>query len=274
MTLPAEQRRTWIRSRREQRKLTRRARLRRQVLRYLMLAVLFVGGLSGFYYVPWALSSQGGAQIIVKGNKVVTDEQVRQSLSEAINKPIYELDPTQLEAKVRALAVVKEAFIRRYNLPTPRLVVEVLEEFPWASYGTTPDAEPEWVICESGKVIKIADFPKVIQPPLRIYGPPCLHLSSADVAQWATWIAQIEKQTKVAVDAVDLRDPLDAKVEDGDLYLKLGTADTTLTKRIGRLASVETAIEPIKGQIEYVDLGLDNNIPIKLAKKLDGRHSL
>jgi hypothetical protein len=30
---------------------------------------------------------------------------------------------------------------------------------------------------------------------------------------------------------------------------------------------VLTAIEPLKGRLQYIDLSLDNNIPLKVAKK-------
>ena len=49
--------------------------------------------------------------------------------------------------------------------------------------------------------------------------------------------------------------------------LKLGTPDSTLTRRLGRFSSVMAAIEPLRSKLEYVDLGLDNNIPLKVAKK-------
>jgi hypothetical protein len=48
--------------------------------------------------------------------------------------------------------------------------------------------------------------------------------------------------------------------------LKLGTPDTSLTRRLGRLTSVVAAVDPMKTKLEYIDLGLDNNIPMKLAK--------
>jgi len=268
MDLPVEQRREWIKSRREQRKLTRHARLRRQILRYLLLSLLLIGGGCAFYYSTWCISNYDD-QISIRGNKVATDDQIKSVLKDSIRSPIYELDPKTLESRVLELAIIKQVFVRRYAFPHPRIVVEVMEEFPWACFGNDPDSPPEWVICESGKLISIAEFPKVIQPPLQIYGSPNLHLASSDVAQWASWLTLIEKQTKIPVTSVDLRDPLNVKAQDGELLLKLGSPDTTLTKRIARLASVQSAIKPLDRNIEYIDLGLDNNIPVKVAKKVD-----
>jgi hypothetical protein len=165
------------------------------------------------------------------------------------------------------LPVIKHAFVRRYTLPTPRIIVEVMEEFPWASFGTNPDSDPTYVIAESGRFIPIKDFPKVIKPKLQIYGQPGLHLSSKEVAQWATWIAYIEKQTARTVEIVDLRHVQDVRVQAGDLYLKLGSPDASLSRRLARLASLEGPIASVKDRLEYIDLGLDSNIPLKLAKK-------
>jgi hypothetical protein len=166
-----------------------------------------------------------------------------------------------------ALQAVKHAFVRRYAFPQPRIVVEVLEEFPWATYAPSPEAPAQYVIAQSGRMIPIKDFPAVTQPPLMIYGNSNLKMTSNDVVQWAKWVAFISEQTQQPVQFVDLRKPFDIRVQNGDLYLKLGTADTSLTRRLGRLTSVLAAVQPMKGRLEYIDLGLDNNIPLKVAKK-------
>jgi len=268
MTLPVEQRREWIRSRREQRKLTRRARLHRQTLRYLLLAMLAASGVAAFSYLPWSIRDAKG-QIEVRNNRVATNDQVRNALKDSVNRPIYELDPQKLEDRVTDLGIVKQAFVRRYALPKRRMIVEVLEEFPWASFGTDPDKPTEAVICESGRIVSVSEFPKVVQPDLKVYGPANLDLSAKDVSQWATWLNLISKQTNYSVQSVDMRDLQNVVVQDGDLSLRLGSPDTTLTRRLSRLSSLQPAIEPLKERVEYIDLGLDNNIPVKIAKKAD-----
>lgn len=268
MTLPVEQRREWIRSRREQRKLTRRARLNRQALRYLLLTLLLAAGVASFSYLPWSIRDTNW-QIEVHNNKVATTEQIRNALKDVVNQPLYQLDPQKLEDKVTELSIIKQAFVRRYALPKRRVVVEVLEEFPWASFGTDPDKPSEAVICESGRIVSISEFPKVVRPELTVYGPANLDLSAKDVGQWATWLNLISKQTNYPVQSVDMRDLQNVIVQDGDLNLRLGAPDTTLTRRLSRLSSLQPAIEPLKERVEYIDLGLDNNIPVKIAKKAD-----
>ncbi|PWT94298.1 MAG: hypothetical protein C5B53_13450 [Candidatus Melainabacteria bacterium] len=273
MNLPVERRREWIRSRREQRKLMRRARLRRQMLRYALLILLMFTATSGFYYLPWSIAN-AREQIVVRGNKVVSDEQVRQALESALGRPIYRLNPHELESDVKSLDVVQQAFVRRYCLPRPKLVVEILEEFPWASYATDPDCQPKWVIAESGRKVLISEFPKVIQPPLKIYGQSSRAFTSKEVSQWANWISYIEKQTQCPVESVDMRNPQEVKVIAGDLCLKLGSPDSSLTRRLARLASVLSVIDPMRDKLEFIDLGLDSNIPLKLARKAGTQHSL
>src|SRR5262249_2028064 len=168
-------------------------------------------------------------QVVVRNNKVASDEQVRTALDSALLVPLYQLSPHQLEDAVKELPVIKHAFVRRYCLPSPRLIVEVLEEFPWASYSLGPDAEPTYVIAESGSMIPIIPFPRITKPKLKIYGQQGLHLTSREVTQWATWIAYIEKQTQTQVQSIDLRNPQDVHLIAGDLFLKLGTADASLS---------------------------------------------
>jgi len=270
MHLPVDKRREWIRSRREQRKLMRRARLRRQMLRYGLLSLLVLMGVSGFYYAPWCNVNRGQA-LVLKGNKTVTYEQVKQALIPCLSKPLYELDPRKLETTIGKIQMVKCAFVRRYCLPQPKLIVEVMEEFPWATYSTQIEGEPKWVIAESGRKITISDFSGLKLPKLKIYGAANHEFTDREVGQWATWIAYVEKQTQKSVAAIDLRNGQDVWMQAGDLCLRLGSADPSLTRRLGRLASVLSVIEPFKERLEYVNLGLDNNIPLKLARKAENQ---
>jgi cell division septal protein FtsQ len=266
VTVPAETRKEWIRSRRQRKKVARRARFRRQMVRYMVLCLLLVLGWSGFTKLPWTLK-HGQEDILVHGNQVATVEQVRESIANAVNVPLYRVNPRQLEKQVVALKAVKHAFVRRYALPHPRIVVEVLEEFPWASFSQGPEQPVESVIAQSGRMIPIKDFPTITQPQLVFYGKPGMKLDHSNVAQWAKWVAYISEQTGQPVEYVDLRNANDVQIQNGDLHLKLGIADTSLTRRLGRLTSVLAAIQPMKSRLEYIDLSLDNNIPLKVSKK-------
>ena len=273
MAVQLDQRQEWIRTRRQKRKGAKSARLRRQFFRYVFLAAMLCGGFYGFQHVPWTIAD-ADRDIVVRGNLVASTDQIKSVIADSLDKPIYEMDPKKLEGRISALRAVKFAFVRRYVWPRPKLVIEVLEEYPWATFYKDPDGEPEAVIAQSGRMIPIADFPNIEQPALKIYGSANLKLTSAEVNQWASWVAYIGTLTKEPVDSVDIRQPNDVRVTDGDLLLKLGTPDTTLGRRLGRLASVMTAIEPLRGKLEYVDLALDNNIPLKVAKKTDLRKGL
>jgi cell division septal protein FtsQ len=266
MTIPVETRRELIRSRRQRKKSARRARYRRRLVRYALLFSLLAAGWSGFSKLPWSLHD-AESDLIVHGNEVASTQQIRNAINISNKQPLYKINPRQIEKQIVALPAVKNAFVRRYALPHPRLIVEVLEEFPWATFALNPESQPLAVIAQSGRQIPIKDFPHIPQPPLLIYGQQNLKLTGADVSQWARWTAFITKQTGQPVQFVDMRIPYDVRVQNGDLSLKLGQPDATLTRRLGRLTSVLTAIEPLKGRLQYIDLSLDNNIPLKVAKK-------
>ena len=227
VTVPAETRKEWIRSRRQRKKVARRARFRRQMVRYMVLCCLLVLGWSGFTKLPWILK-HGPEDIVVHGNQVATVEQVRNSIANVGTTPLYRLNPRQLEKQIVGLKAVKYAFVRRYALPQPRIVVEVLEEFPWASFSQGPESPTESVIAQSGRMIPVKDFPTIGQPKLIFYGRPGSKLDHSNVAQWAKWVAYISEQTGSPVDYVDLRNSNDVRIQNGDLHLKLGIADTTL----------------------------------------------
>jgi cell division septal protein FtsQ len=267
--LEAEQRRDWMKSRRKMRKAARRARSRRQAMRFCLLAGLLVIGALGFTHLPWRLNNDP-TEIVIHGNAVVTREQILKILHSAINVPVYRLDPRQLEQKLASLRAVRHAFVRRYALPHPRLVIEILEEHPWASYSSDPSLPPTAVITQSGRFIPVAEFPSVIRPDLVIYGQPTLTLTSHEVVQWASWVNYINMQTARPVSSIDMRQPFDVMVQDADLRIKIGTPDTTLTRRLGRIASILPTVESMKDKvnIDYVDLSLDNSIPLKIGKGL------
>jgi cell division septal protein FtsQ len=266
MAREPNQRQDWIRSRRQRRKGAKAARLRRQILRYILLAIMLYGSVFLFQHTQWTLANSK-TDIIIHGNSVATNAQIKAKLAQFLQMPIYKIEPKAVEKKISELAAVKYAFVRRYALPKPKLVIEVLEEYPWATFAQSPDDEPEAIIAQSGRMIPISEFPAIPQPALKIYGLKNCKFNSAEVSQWASWCDFISDQTKEPVDYVDMRKPFEVIVQDGDLMLKLGTPDTTLTRRLGRLSSVMAAIEPLRSRLEYVDLGLDNNIPLRVAKK-------
>jgi cell division septal protein FtsQ len=94
--LEAEQRRDWMKSRRKMRKAARRARSRRQTMRFMLLAGLLVLGALGFTHLPWRLDNDQ-TEVVVHGNAVVTRAQIMSVLHSALGVPVYRLDPRQLE---------------------------------------------------------------------------------------------------------------------------------------------------------------------------------
>jgi len=266
VTIYLQERQEHIRSRRERRKLARHARIRRQIVRYLCLCLMLALAAAGFLYLPWTLSD-ADRDILVEGNQVVTVEQVRGALLNFVGKPIYKLDPQLLESRVRSLEAVRYAYVRRYLSPRPHLVVNVLEEFPWATFSSNPEAAPEAVISETGRFIPLNEFPNTVRPDFKIYGPAGMTMTRSDVAQWAACVSYVAAQTGLTVDYVDLRDPRCIWIQDGELRLKAGAADSSLIRRLGRLASVVPALGQIHAQIAYIDLGLDNNIPVKVIRE-------
>ncbi len=263
-----DQRQEWIRCRRKKRKGAKSARLRRQLFRYLVLLTMLLGGVYVLQRMPWTLTDQE-KDIIIAGNQATSDRQIRQVISPYLHKPIYAMDPKELEKRISSLPAVKYAFVRRWALPEPKLMIEILEEYPWATFYTDPEDQPKAVIAQSGRMIPIDEFPNMLQPSLKIYGPTNLKLSVDDVSQWDSWVKYVAEQTKQPVESVDLRVPFDVRLKDADLCLKLGTPDATLGRRLARLTSVMPAIASWRGKLEYIDLGLDNNIPLKVAKKTD-----
>lgn len=265
MKVQLQRRQDEIRGRRVKRKLARQARLRRQVLRYTLLLVMVAAGVVGMTQLPWAMSDSA-AQIEIHGNRVVTAQQIRDTLHGILGKPLYKLDPSKLERSICALPDIRYAFVRRYALPRPHLRIEVLEEFPWATYCSSPDAEPEGVISETGRFVPLSEFPTVVQPALRICAAPNVKLTPQQIADWSDWVSQIAMQTGKPVTMVDMRQPTAITAYCDDLTLHLGAADSGLNRRLNRLASIIPVTATLKNKLQYIDLSLESNVPLKLDK--------
>lgn len=268
--LPVDQRKEWIKSRRKKRKTARGARLRRQVFRLFLVMSVLTLGVFGFTYLPWSLNNADN-EIIVRGNTFTSTEQIRKAVSDALYTPVYKTNPKALEKKIEALETINNAFVRRYAFPRPHVVVEVLEEQPWASVGHNPDLPTHAVIAETGRIIPLSKFPHVTSPALKLYVASNFKMTPVDVKQWATWVTFIETQTKQPVLYVDMRKPFDVSVRTEQLALKIGIPDAALTQRLSRLTSILPTLQQYKDSLEYVDLALDNNIPLKICKNPEGR---
>ncbi len=230
-----------------------------------MLSALIFAAFSGFYYLPWTISDAQN-QISIHGNNVTSAEQVRATLASAIGKPLYQLDPKQLQRLVCTLPTVRYAFVRRHALPKPGLDVEILEEFPWASFCSDPDSKPEAVISESGRMIPISDFPTITQPQLKLCGPADFKFTPAQVAHWDMVVRLLSAQIGQPVSVVDLRQPMKIVAYCGDLELHIGQDDSALLQRLKRLNSVLPAALALKDKLKFVDLSLDSNIPLKVDR--------
>lgn len=262
---PVQKRQDWIKGRRKKRKQARQARTRRQILRYTLLLALVGAAVCSFIYLPWSVRDLT-TQVKIHGNQVVSEMQVRKAVSPALNQPLYGVDPRKLQMQLCALPAVRHAFVRRYVFPRPELRVEVMEEFPWATYSATPDGQPVGVISQTGRFIPIAQFPKVVQPALRISGAKSLKLTSSDIAQWDQWVRLIEAQTGQPVVVLDMSTPTAIQAYSGGYELHLGAVDSGFQRRIGRLSSVMPTIATLKEPLQYIDLSLDSNIPLKVDK--------
>ncbi len=268
--LPVDQRKDWIKSRRKKRKTARGARLRRQMFRLFLVMSVLTLGVFGFTYLPWSLNNSD-SEIIVRGNNFTSTEQIRKAVADALYTPVYKSNPKELEKKVEALETINNAFVRRYAFPRPHVVVEVLEEQPWASVGHSPDLPTHAVIAETGRIIPLKKFPHVTSPKLKLYVASNFKMTPVDVKQWATWVTFIERQTNQPVLYVDMRKPFDVSVRTEQLALKIGIPDAALTTRLSRLTSILPTLAQYKDSLEYVDLALDNNIPLKICKNPEAR---
>lgn len=270
-----KKRQAWIKSRRKKRKSARHTRTRQQFFRYFMMLFVISATVVAYSQTKWHLDDIE-KDIAITGNYFTPKEKIRDILAQSLYVPVYQIDPEKLEREVKKLESIKYVFVRRYAFPRPKLVVKVKEKFPFASLSQSPEIPPQYVITESGSLVPVSKFPSYPRPALRIVANlnSMKKFTSQDVKQWGKWIAYIEKQTDETVKTVDLREKFDAKITTNKTLLKLGLPDTTLTNRLSRISSIWHLVEQYRDQLEYVDLALDNNIPLKVSEELKKKNAI
>jgi hypothetical protein len=96
-----------------------------------------------------------------------------------------------------------------------------------------------------------------------------MKMSERQIANWDRWVSLVSSQTGQPVKMIDLRRPAAIDIVSGNLDLHVGAADSMLERRLSRLASVMPVLPTLTGKLQFIDLSLDSNIPLKMAKATD-----
>jgi cell division septal protein FtsQ len=212
----------------------------------------------------------------ISNNLITSDNQIISKLKQnkAYEKPLYLVNPAELEEKLLELDPVKEAYVRRYWLPT-RLKVTVIERQPLFIIYDSINSLPKHAITTEATKISQEFFPlpeKYQQETFKIILPgPEAIWTQQNVEIYEKIIRIAEKNTGEKLLYMDLTQPGDVYLHMSKSLIRLGGIDATVLERISRLGVIMPAVTPIQNKIEYIDLRWDKALNLKEKVETTGK---
>lgn len=273
-------------NRRKLGRLKKRRKIRR--LKIILTRLRFFARIASFAFIVWLFikfttlsfwyldenifSTYPNKYLEIEGHNIVSASQVMNKLNEITlpKKPLYLINTTPIEEKLKEMVPVKKVFVRRYWMPA-RLRVVIAERTPVVSIAPTQNTGPVAVFTRDAKEIKILE---------KEYLPLSNRFSTYKVItydDYKTWkpkqIPYIEKlalylesATNDRLEYLDIRNPDDVYAQMENVRLRIGgLKGKEVFERIEKVSSVIPEAIKIKDNINYIDLRW-HNVSIKLKK--------
>jgi cell division protein FtsQ len=247
-------------ARRKQLRKQRRLRIFQRIWQLVFITGL-TGGMLWVAMLPeWQLRSSN--QIEIEGNKLLSKETIKKSLSVQYPQSIFQIQPQAIASQLEKSAPVSKVSVTRTIFPS-KLTIQVQERLPIANSTRNNqqgflDAEGVWM---PAKV-----YPSnITKPNLTVLEP-----TNRAFVQWSALYRQVS-QSQVKISQVDIRDEsnLILNTELGLVYF--GTYKPSLfSTQLETLDRLRTLPDQLKSKsFNYIDLSqpttpiLEMNIPSK-----------
>jgi len=247
-------------ARRKQLRKQRRLRIFQRIWQLVFITGL-TGGMLWVAMLPeWQLRSSN--QIEIEGNKLLSKETIRKSLSIQYPQSIFQIQPQAIASQLEASAPVSKVSVTRTIFPS-KLTIQVQERLPIAN--STRNNQQGFLDAEGGWIAAKAYPSNIAKPNLTVLEP-----TNRIFTQWSTLYRQVS-QSQVKISQVDIRDEsnLILTTELGLVYF--GTYKPSLfSTQLETLDRLRTLPDQLKSKsFNYIDLSqptnpmLEMNIPSK-----------
>jgi len=247
-------------ARRKQLRKQRRLRIFQRIWQLVFITGL-TGGMLWVAMLPeWQLRSSN--QIEIEGNKLLSKETIRKSLSIQYPQSIFQIQPQAIASQLEASAPVSKVSVTRTIFPS-KLTIQVQERLPIAN--STRNNQQGFLDAEGGWIAAKAYPYNIAKPNLTVLEP-----TNRIFTQWSTLYRQVS-QSQVKISQVDIRDEsnLILTTELGLVYF--GTYKPSLfSTQLETLDRLRTLPDQLKSKsFNYIDLSqptnpmLEMNIPSK-----------
>jgi len=267
-------------------KLKKRRKMRR--LKILFIRLKVITKLACFVLISWGIlklaslscwylnenifSSYPNKYLELEGYNIISAEQLVNRLHGVTlpEKPLYLIDTSLIENKIKEMTPVKRVVIRRYWMPA-RLRIIVDERTPVISITPSQKVDPIAVFTLDGNEVKLLEkdylpLPKTMETYKIITYDDYKSWKSAQIPYIRQLAFYLEKTADDKLLYLDIRNPDDVYAQMENIRLRIGgLKGKEVFKRIQKVSSVIPEAMKLKNNISYIDLRW-SNVSIKLKK--------
>lgn len=250
-----------------------------KLIRFIFVLFIFYSAYrlcnAHYWYVPTdAFKIKDSKHVEIIGNSIVSKEKILTELKtyQIPNKPIYKINPREIEEKIEVLKPIKNAYVRRFWLPAKFLIM--IEEVTPALI-ISPNEESPAVIAFalSGEPIAREYLPlNTKYPVVKIlsYGGKRDDYDNWDrekILNLYNLASAIKNYSNENIEYIDLRNPHNVFVQLDTVKLRIGEIDSTVYERIKTISNILPEVRNIPGKIKYVDLAWKDSKYLKMENK-------
>lgn len=234
----------------------------------LCLGVLKFSKMSSWYLKPNIFDTiKNNPQLELEGNLVANDLKILSALRqiELPHKPIYLLETKEIEEKLKQLAPIENAYIRRFAFPA-KLVIRVEEKIPVLTISPKEDVKPIAFFTSCGTLIGRDFLPLPKQYPTYLVlsygtkGDDYHNWDAKKVNKIVSLAKEIEKLSDEKIEYIDWRNPKDVYIKLETSLVRIGEVDETVNARIKNIKSLLSKVNELKNKkIKYIDLRWETN---------------
>ena len=228
-----------------------------------------------YWYLPAnTFTVKDSKHVEILGNSIVSKEKILNELKtyQIPNKPIYKINPREIEERIEKLTPIRNAYVRRFWLPAKFLIM-IEEVTPALIISPNEESPAVAAFALSGELITREYLPlNTKYPVVKIlsYGGKRDDYDNWDkekILNLYNIARAIKDYSNENVEYIDLRNPHNVFAQLDTVKLRIGDLDAKVYERIKSIHNILPEVRNIQGKIKYIDLAWTESKYIKLENK-------
>ncbi len=231
----------------------------------LFLLIMFILKMPQWRLHSNAFDSIESPALEIINNQIVPEQKILSALrrNQVPKEPIFLVKTENLKKSITQLEPVQNVYIRRFWFPA-RLQIIVIERTPIVTISPNVDVPPIAFFSSDGKLIgreymPLSDIYDTVSVITYGSGDDYRNWDVAKVKNFKKLADLVEAETGEKVEYIDYRNPKDVYVKIPTTSIRLGSMNSGIFDKIGRLPSLLPQVKMINKKVKYIDLRWDSN---------------